>query len=325
MPSYVIIAHLLLAGLLFFAMNWIGGHAVVTASYYQISYFSRYDDAPAFNALFRILAPVVFITITAAAFHGLGVSEFVVGIYWVVIYQQLIRWGYLFLMNRWRLARWGAQIAIAAATIGLAILVYRVLIKDPRRILPDPTNLANEVWLIILAFLYKISDRAIVATEGNKSRKEAYLRARFQSLRQRFGKVIEASVTDPLLRPLTYAVLIYETFNRPSVVQFLERVLPSLKPRSYGPMQVQAARRLTDEESVKLGARKLIERFEAEFVPPTGAEPEYGAVWRRRQAIEATLAAYNVRSDYAPEVIAIHEFLVQNFFKEQEAALLGLG
>jgi hypothetical protein len=325
MHSYVVVAHLLLAAVLFFIMNWIGGHAVVTARYYQISYFSRYDDAPAFNALFRILAPVVFIIIAAAGFHALGLSDFVSGIYWVVIYQQLIRWGYVFLMNRWRLARWGAQIAIAAATVGLAVLAYHVLIKDPRRLLPEPTNLANEVWLIILAFLYKISDNAIIATEGNKRRKETYLRARFLSLRQRFGKVIDASVSDPLLRPLIYAVLIYETFNRPSLVQILERLLPSLGPRSYGPMQVQAARRLSDEESVRLGAQKLMHQFESAVGPVKTDESNYGDVWNRRQATEAALAAYNVRSDYASEVMAIHEFLVQTYFKEYQSTLLGLG
>lgn len=322
----VLIVHILLATVLFFVMNWVGGHAVVTARYYQVSYFSSYDEAPAFNSLFRILAPVVFIILTAAVFHALGLSEFVVGIYRVVIYQQIVRWSYLLLMNRWRLVRWTAQIGIALATTGVAVLIYRMILTDPRRLLPDPSNIANEVWLIVFAFLYKISDQAVVPMGGNRRRKESYLRARFVSVRERFRQVITESVDDTRVHPLVYSVLIYETFNRPALVQLLERWLPSLRPRSYGPMQVQAVRFLTDDESVKRGSRKLANDFRAEFERLKAQNPGYSdSHWTRRQAAESCLSSYNVRSDYATEVLAIHDFIVPVFFKDLVEELVGLG
>lgn len=63
MNADIVVFHLLLAGVLFFLMNWVGRHASISVSYYQITYFSRYDEAPAFNVVFRVLAPVVFMII----------------------------------------------------------------------------------------------------------------------------------------------------------------------------------------------------------------------------------------------------------------------
>lgn len=335
MTGETVAVHLLLAALLFFLMNWIGGHAVVTASYYQITYFSRYDDAPAFNLVFRVLAPVVFIVIASAVLYSVGAHELVTGIYLVVLYQQLLRWGYLAAMGRRLLVRWGTQVGIATATLALALLVYRQLISNPARLLPDFDSLANEVWLVVLIFLYKLLDNVAAPAEGNKAQKERYLRTRYTTLRGRFEQVIKESVHEHIAEPLVYAVMIYESFNRPTWMRHLEAILPrSRRRRSYGVMQVQSARPLSDEESVRRGAAALERAYKREFERlgqaysssnPEGFAKGYWSQHIHREAAVIALREYNVRSDYVEEVMSIHDFLIDHYYPDMAADTVGVG
>jgi hypothetical protein len=334
MTTDVVVVHLMLAVVLFFLLNWIGGHATVTTRYYQITYFSRHDEAPAFNIIFRVLAPVVYIVIVGAMLYGLGRPRYVAALYMVVVYQQAIRWSYLLLYGRRLLVRWRVQFAIAAASTTLAVAIYRVIVSNPARLLPDSQNLANELWLVILAFIYKVADQSQVSANANIQKKEHYLARRYEGLRAEFGDVIAKWVPSRQVEPLVYAVLIYETFNRPPFARLLERVLPLGGPRSYGPMQVQAGRPLSDEESVREGSQKLYATYqdvrgqsEKSYAAADAANghPSYPAYWVHREAAAAAAASYNVRSDYGPEVMSIHDFLVQKYYPDAMDDTVGLG
>lgn len=327
MSATLFFVHVLLAVVLFFVMNWIGRHAVTSAKYYQITYFSRFDDAPAFNVAFRVLAPVVYIIVVGALLYYLGLGEYVRSIWLVVAYQQIGRWGYLLLWGRGLLLRWGTQVAIGAASILLAYAAYRQIISDPRRLLPDFNNLTNELWLVVLVFLYKLVDSVYAPSEGNEAQKVRYLGSRYRELSHRFGQLIAEVTPEREIHALIYAVLIYETFNRPAITRILERTLPRRgRLRSYGPMQVQSKEVISDAQSVRAGAERLRDRYlarraelKAERTQRFGESVTDDRYWvgeLRRQSAEEAAKSYNVRSDYADEVLSIREFLIEKYYPE---------
>ena len=58
------------------------------------------------------------------------------------------------------------------------------------------------------------------------------------------------------------AVMIYEGFNRPAILQRLEPLLLLFKRSvTMGPMQVSTTTRIDDETSVSLGAAKLLSAY----------------------------------------------------------------
>lgn len=329
----VILVHLVLAGVLFFVMNWIGGHSIVTASYHQISYFSRYDDAPAFNVVFRVLAPVVFTILVSAFLYFIEQPRFIESIYLVVIYQQAIRWGYLVVWGRRLLTRWSRQFLIASASIGIAYLAYRQILRNPTRLLPDFDNLANELWIIIIVFLYQVFNKVEAPSEGNAAQKVRYIRARFESLNRQYAAVINDVVPERVLQPFAYAVMIYETFNRPWLAQVLERLLPAGQLRSYGPMQVQAYSRISDAQSVRDGASRLIADYKAAYESAETSYRKSYPHWDKNQlqvilheeAMTAAAKKHNIRSDYAAEVVSIHNILVEEFYRDVAPQTIAVG
>lgn len=337
MAADLIVVHGLLAAVLFFLMNWLGGHAVITASYHQITYFSRYDEAPAFNVVFRILSPVVYIVIVGALLYSIGLAQYVSAIYLVVVYHYVIRWGYLAVFGRIRLVRWRVQGPIAVVAIAASILIYRQIISNPARLLPDFDSLTNELWLVIIVFLYKLFDSNYAPEEGNSAQKKAYLNARYNELSRKFGRIVSEEVKDRKLQPLVFAVLIYESFNRPRIVRWLERVLPTRgRLRSYGPMQVQAKTPISDEESVRQGSRQLVREYETQFAAKRAnysRSESYGEEWLEKygvnmihqEAVRGAVAKFNIRSDYPDEVLSVHDFLVEAYYPDLSGELVGLG
>lgn len=295
------VAQVLLAALLFMLVNWIGKHSIASG-YHQLSLFAKVDEAPAFNFLFRVLAPTVFLVVTAALFYWMGLDEFVVGYYRVAIYYVLLRWLFNLLVGRARLLNWASQLGVASATCVLAFFVDKHLIATRQSLLPDPASLGNELWLLVIVFLFQAANQLRFSQEGTIRRKDAYLRRRFTDLRARFGKqVTEVAGNDRATERLAYAVMIYETFNRPPIYQAIERYLifPFKKPTSLGPMQVLASERISDEESVLRGVARLSSGL---ALQPDQTEYMYDRVQR-------ALHAYNVRSDYVSEVFAVYEKL----------------
>ena len=59
---YIALAHFALAVALFFIVNWIGARAI-SVGYMQMDIVIQEDTAPAFNFLFKVLAPVVFLVL----------------------------------------------------------------------------------------------------------------------------------------------------------------------------------------------------------------------------------------------------------------------
>jgi hypothetical protein len=98
---------------------------------------------------------------------------------------------------------------------------------------------------------------------------------------------------------VAYAVLIYETFNRPWLAQSFERLVFPWFSHTLGPMQLRTSKRITNRESVALGIHKLRQTFE------TSAQEPAGKSRFRYQAIYSSLAKYNKDDEYISEVLMV--------------------
>lgn len=314
---------LALAVVLFFLMNWVGGHAVLTQRYFQLSYFAANDEAPAFNIVFRCLAPVVYLVLVTTAMYAVGLDSYVRGIYWVVLLQIAGRWMYNLLWGRRLLLRWKRQAAVATITVALTMATYSELLFDRRRLLPNPVELRDQLWIVVLLFLYKLWDSAGKTRAGDDNQRTRYIEARYRSLRTQFGEIISEEACEPETQSFVYAVMIYETFNRPTFVRWIESNLlfPLGIARSIGPMQVRTDTRIGDRESVRLGAQRLMTLYAAALPSATekyaigsGSEmkPAQRALmdrYAKRDAIATASTGFNVRGDYAREVVQIFDYL----------------
>ena len=311
MPWYVILTHFALAFPLFFLVNWLGKKSG-PLGYMQMSVGMKDDTAPMFNYLFKVLAPVVFIILMAALFQALGLKFFTKNIYLIVVFYWVIRLLYVWFLGHISLLDWKVQIVYWISSIGLAIGVNS-LIDKLGTILLSPQSLIEELWLLIILFVYSVFNKLEFSREATERRKKNYIYQQFEKLHKRFGSQVDGYFQSDFMRALTFSIMLYENFNRSSTARSLERMLlkGSKKKHTYGVMQVMSDRVLTDEESVRLGMKK-IEKDCRDAFSEYDSDDAY-ATW----IVSFVAEAYNGGDEnYSSEVIDVYSRLNEKYYKD---------
>jgi hypothetical protein len=246
--------HLALALAFFWIINWIGRHAA-DMGYLQLSLLFRVDEAPAFNFLLRVASPAVFVTLCAIVLYAMGLDEITTNLWRVALYAYLIRIFFNLALGRGRLLNWTQQFLHIAFGTGLAYLAYKYLVVPRAPLFPDVNTIGNELWIAIALFLYAILNNVRTSNSGSIRRKNRYIGTRFKSLKEKYGPLIEGQFEQRYMELVSYAILIYESFNRPWILRKLEKVIPGA--RAFGLMQVNASRKISDLESVTIGVAFL--------------------------------------------------------------------
>src|SRR5690242_4422763 len=179
-----IVVQLLLAVILFFLVNWIGRHSL-SSGYISLSLFAKADEAPAFNLLFRVATPVVYLILTASLLYTLRLDSLVHAFYMVAVYYVAFRWAFNIVTGRGRLLNWTSQIIVGLATCSVSYFLYVTVLSKRHSLLPDFESIGNELWIIVLVFLYQAANRITLPAAGTVRRKELYLEHRFRALRER--------------------------------------------------------------------------------------------------------------------------------------------
>jgi hypothetical protein len=232
-----IAAHIALAIILFFAVNWIGKHAV-SFGYTSMTLFEEPNESIALNFFLRAMSPTVFIIALSATAVGVGRPELRFEVYRIVIYYYVIRTAAIFLFNRHCLISWPKFLLHVAVGIVLGVLAYRHLIIPNRSLLPNIESAGNELWLAILAFLYAVANKVPAAGGPGARRRNDFIGRNYHRARQRFGTIIDEKVQDDRLKLTVYSVLIYEDYARPPAIRELERLMFWKPHRTTGIMQV---------------------------------------------------------------------------------------
>lgn len=110
------------------------------------------------------------------------------------------------------------------AISALSFVIYDKIIKVKKNILPDFTTLSNELWIIILIFIFQVFNNIKLSQAQSVKRKDAYIENRFKNLKRSYGNIIKEIIDNEVVEAICYAILIYETFNRPRVARIFEKL-----------------------------------------------------------------------------------------------------
>lgn len=318
----LIAVHFVLAIALFFIINWIGDQSY-SMGYFALSIFTKYDEAPAFNFVFRILSPIVFLFVSASILYYFKFDRYIHNFYMVSFYYILIRALINISTGKGSLLNWYRQIAYWSFIMFFSYYSYTNIIVTKKNLLPDFSNLANELWIIIILFIYKIANGIELPHSGTDKRKEDYIKARFTEYSNKYGHIISKLGNDKLVS-IAYAIIIYENFNRPLVIRYLENIsfLIRRKPHTLGIMQVNTNKIINDEESIMIGIEKIRVDYEHLMENLDGNyekrywEDDTEPNWRDGDIITDLVAKYNGGTSYRSEVVEIQSILLDRFFGE---------
>ena len=243
---------------MFFIINWMGSKSV-SIGYMQISIDMEEESSPAFNFMFKAIAPVIIMILFVALAQAMHFDSYIVHCYLIVVYYWLIRICVVMLYGRCSLTIWAVQIFYWISSIGLSIYVYK-LIDEVDKILPNPASLRDEIWILIILFLYSTFNKVTFGRTGTLKRKEKYLNKTYTHLKSKYDKTISEECSNYFFIQVVYAIMIYENFNRPKIVRWIENIhfLITKKPHTLGIMQVTSSKWINDEQSIPLAINKII-------------------------------------------------------------------
>ncbi len=308
------LVHWALALTLFGAINWIGSHAK-PSGYISLSVFVKKDEAPAFNFLFRVLGPIVFVVIVAAVFYWLNWDRLVEGIWRVVLYHLAFRLAFNLVLNRALLLNWGREVLIWATSLAVVVPLYGYVISVRQYLLPDAQSVTNELWVIVVLFIYSTLNNIQLKPEASAKRKGRYLRNSYKALQSKYHNVVEYEAPDLFAESIIYTIMVYESFNRPRAVQFVEHLLFPWYSRTLGPMQVKTKNRLSAVESVRLGARRVAASYQrarkhVELYPNYEATGELSD----DQVLWEVAAEYNRDDNYVRDIRELNSMVLERFY-----------
>lgn len=254
----IFIFHLILAVILFLIINWIGKHSF-SIGYVQMSIFQKDEEAPAFNYLYRILSPTVYIIIISTILYKLSLDNYAKNIYLIPIYYVVFRQFFNLVTNRALLINWTRVIVTDLAIITLAYLVYSKIIITKQNLMPDFSTFAEEMWIIIAVFIYQVLNKVELSKSATINRKNNYINKRFLKFKSKYHSVLTEQINNDKLIATVYSIMIYEDFNRPKIIRIIENIAQKIgsKPRSLGIMQVTSNKSISDDESVVLAIEKI--------------------------------------------------------------------
>ena len=340
--------HILIAVVEFFLINWLGRHSV-SSGYHRISFIQTVEDSPLFDFAFRVLAPTIFLALSAALWYATGLDGLIQGYWRVTVYYFAVRWAYNLVMGRALLLNWWKQSLIAGIGVDLSYIVSEQLLVHRSIVLPSARGLSDEFWILVIGFLYLTARRVNWPRVGASAddRRRAYLEARYRYFVRRYGAVISEFATSKMVEVLSYSIMIYESFNRPGVYQLLENVVLFHMgvASTLGPMQVGTPLRLPNDELVRLGVEHVDVALAASFADMKRDNPKALTVQVRRdtkagyekpyrdgdlsavkfeeisghyqlELVKMAAAKYNIRSDYPDEVAGVFGFLRDTFYQD---------
>lgn len=318
----VILFQIFAAIVLFFLINTIGRFAPVDSRYYQITSFLETDEAPAFNFSFRILTPVVFIILVSTLLYQFKFDTYVKGIYWVSIYYVVFRALFNIILDRAYLINWEKQIFYAICTVGATYLIYEKLIIKKENLLPKFSDISNELWIIILIFLYNLINNIQVSENGAENRKFKYINHTFRNFKKKYSTLISSKTNSIRLEQIIYAIMLHENFNRPKAFRLLEYVKSKFSKNhmSLGIMQVRSDRFINDLQSVEKGVEILIKEVDLllpKFKEEYEKDVEYSyQIEHLEQTYQASLIRkYNHCNDYTYDILELTDYINEKFYR----------
>ncbi|MDD5258352.1 MAG: hypothetical protein PHD29_00070 [bacterium] len=311
--------HFGLALLQFILINIIGKQSY-SKGYMELSIFMKADEAPMFNFIYRIFSPVVYIIIISVILYALSMDIYVNSIYLISVYYVAFRLLFNLALGRAKLLDWNKELLCAVIIIFISYFIYRKLIVVRSYLFPDMQTIGNELWLIIIFFLYELFNNIKLSPRDTEKRKSKYIDYKFLSYQHKYKSIIEDKVTNAKLKALIYSIMIYESFNRPKLIRMLEVLLFKVgHSKTLGIMQVKTDRIISDNKSVEIGVNKILYDYNNILKEYENKEDMYKSeYWLEREIIER----YNKGNQYANEIQDLVGIVRASYFSNNEDTLL---
>jgi hypothetical protein len=308
----IILVQITLGILLFFVINWIGKHSY-SIGYISISVFVKAEEAPALNFIIRVLTPVVYLLIVSTILYALNLDKYVINFYFVSCYYILFRLSINLITDRGLLLNWYRQVIYWISIVALSYFVYDKLIVSKQNLFPDLTTIGNELWIIILLFIYQLFNKARFSVEGTIKRKEKYLERTMTMFQKKYGKIINAKIDSDQLKGIIYSILIIENFNRPKIVRLFEYLsfFITKKPHTMGVMQYYSTEYINSKQSVILGIEKIKNGYTKLIKQYENGTIEYYSEWNLKSQIANI---YNTGTDYSDDVVTMWGKIMEKYY-----------
>lgn len=267
MDITLILSHFILAIILFFLFNWVGSKSF-PLGYTNFSIFDSREESVSLNIVLKIFGPIVFLIITSGFFEYINIEQYNHNIFEVIIFYVILRIIAIFIYERQTIANWWIILPQHITLIIISYFIYDRFINNINQILPDFTDIKNEIWLIIIVFIYTVfnnprakSDELEYSfTKQIKPRKKSYVLKRYDYFKSKFSDEVDKhSPNNESFKLLIYALIIYENFNRPKIIRKLENFwcFLSNKEITQGILQVKSKKVISNDESLKIGITNL--------------------------------------------------------------------
>lgn len=263
------------AVIMFFVTNWLGGHTPVDRGYVTLSLIAADDTMPAFNFVFKTLTPLVQYIFFIALFQLVTPLAFLLAnSYMIIVYYWLLRGLYYILRGAFYLANWLVFFLYMIVSVGIAIWIYRFA-ESVDSILPGKEALRDQLWILIAIFVYQVINGLRINRTGTEDRKHRYALRKYREFKKKYSEVVGANCEYVVDADLLYAIMIVENYNRPPLVRMVENLKFRLthKRMSLGIMQVQTDKMIDDKESIKLAA-EIITKLREEYIQNREKESE---------------------------------------------------
>ncbi|MEI1280021.1 hypothetical protein V6Z05_16940 [Leptospira venezuelensis] len=302
------IAFLFLSMVSFLIVNNIG-EKIVTTGYERVSVSLPIDNAPAFNIVYRVLTPILLLVGYSVALSYTSYDYLNRNIAYVNYYYIGLRIAAIVIYQRILVVNWIRQIITYVGIIAITNFLDENYLANSTKILPDPTNLINELWIIIIIFTYNLLNKISVSPEDLDRRKTKYILKRYQNFSNKWGEYIVKSKGEIVFLEII-SIMIYENFNRPFLFRKLETLLKYLKLpiHSTGIMQVQTDEILDDKRSIFLAVRFLRNAIISVLKgsPYSSLRYYYSSP---SMLINEVVGKYNAKHDYWTEIDYIKDII----------------
>ena len=252
----IALAHSIVALILFFFTNWLGGHTPMDRGYVTLSLIAADDTMPAFNFVFKTLTPLVqYILFIALCQIVTPLAFMLTNSYMIIVYYWLYRGLYYILRGAFHLANWPIFMLYMAVSVGLAMWIYG-FVESVHSILPDKEALRDQLWILIAIFVYQVINGLQINRKGTEDRKHRYALRKYCEFTKKYSEIVDANSEYVVDADLLYSIMIVENYNRPPLARFVENLKfrMSHKRMSLGIMQVQTDKLINDKESIKQAA-----------------------------------------------------------------------
>lgn len=266
--QYVVL--LILAIITQIIVSWAGSqlHSIGTEEiHYAVFTFSDDRELPmSTNIFINIFVPNVILFLIELFVKEYGIQCVEDSLIFYVVFFYGFRYILICcILRRKELYNFIYELTLAFVGIGIAYFLIHFFFSSQETIIITASELREELWFVVIIILYKffklILDRYVRQdTILTKSQINRYIINKFNLFYKRYNDLLDVSYKNRYLCIFTYAVMIFEDYNRGPFVRKMENLLCKLKHKemTLGIMQVHSKESLSDKESIAKFYQQLL-------------------------------------------------------------------